>query len=297
MNCPICQHNRSWHIDAASDAQVSSLRSERGDLRPSDWRLCRRCGNAFPSSPPDLGVLRQLWEVNRTDAGSDASAREKLWAYRRSIAKAGAERSYRLFAPLAARATGRFLDIGCGLGETVRIFANRGWDAEGIDADPSTAPMHREIGIRAQIGQFESVAFDRNFDIIHIAHAIYFISEPMHFLHHVRERLASDGLFCVVLADFLANDDLGQPTYAHTFYPTGRSMQYALALAGFKTVMRRTISGSIYIAARPAQNPPLPAVWPPGILMLYRTKKIRFALLGRPYLTIRRIAKRLLGNA
>ena len=35
----------------------------------------------------------------------------------------------------------RFLDIGCGLGETVRIFADNGWDAEGVDADPSTAPF------------------------------------------------------------------------------------------------------------------------------------------------------------
>lgn len=295
MNCPICDHREFWQIPAIRDAQVEHLRALEGDDAAYDWRLCRHCGNAYPSNPPKLRVLQKLWALNRTDCDSASGEMEDIWAYRRAIAKAGAERSYRLFAPLA-KPKGRFLDIACGLGETVRTFAAHGWDAEGIDADPSTAPIHHEIGIKARIGQFEEAALGTGYDIIHIAHAIYFITDPMRFMRIVRERLAPDGLFCIVLADFLANSDRGLPGYVHTFFPTGRSMRYALALSGFETVLVKRKSGSIFIAARLAQNPATPFVWPAGILLLYRTKILRYALFGRPYLWLRRAVKTLIGR-
>jgi SAM-dependent methyltransferase len=189
---------------------------------------------------------------------------------------------------------GRFLDVGCGLGETVRLFGDKGWDAEGIDADPSTERFHREAGIRARIGQFEEVETASSYDLIQIAHAIYFITDPMAFIHKVRERLAPGGVFGVVLADLMANADPSLPSYAHTFFPTGSSMRYALALAGFEVVLSKKLSGSIYIAARQAVSPTLPHVSPATIRLLYQTKRLRYAVIGRPYLALRQAAKTLL---
>jgi len=179
----------------------------------------------------------------------------------------------------------------------VRVFADNGWDAEGIDADPSTARFHGELGIRARIGQFEQVEAASSYDFIHIAHAIYFITDPMAFIRGVRARLTPGGVFCIVLADLMANTDSGLPAYSHTFFPTGASMRYALALAGFEVVLSRSMSGSIYIAARPASAPRLPAVRPASTLLLCRTKALRHALLGRPYLALRQFAKRVLRGA
>ena len=296
MSCPICGHHDFWTITAAHDLRAEHLRSVRGERSVYQWRLCRQCGNAYPSAAPDLHILKELWALNRVNSGSSEFEQTKIWAYRRAIAKAGAERSYRLFAPLVENRTGRFLDIACGLGETVSIFAASGWDAEGIDADPSTVPFHREIGIRAQIGQFEALDVGTGYDIIHIAHAIYFITDPMHFIRIVRERLSPRGVFCVVLADFLASSDLSVPSYVHTFFPTGASMRYALACAGFETVLCKHLSGSIFIAARPATATTPPAVWPRGIWLLYQTKALRYALVGRIYLLLRQVIKRLVGR-
>jgi SAM-dependent methyltransferase len=201
-----------------------------------------------------------------------------------------------LFAPLSHTSTGRFLDIGCGLGETVCTFAAHGWDAEGIDADPSTEPFHRDLGIRSRIGQFEQLDFSGSYSIIHIAHAIYFVTDPMGFMRSVRRQLSPDGLFCVVLADFMANSDPGLPSYTHTFFPTAASMRYALALTGFETVLCKHLSGSIFVAARPAEHISIPSVWPTAIWLLYRTKTLRYALLGRPYLLLRRAIKYLISR-
>ncbi len=297
MTCPICEHQESWAIAAVQDPQVEQLRAEKGHDTEHDWRLCQRCGNAYPRHPPNLHVLQKLWALNRIDSDSTPNQRDKIWAYRRAIARVGGQRSYRLFAPLARKTAGRFLDIACGLGETVRAFAVHGWNAEGIDADPSTALIHSEIGIQAQIGQFEELKLATGYDIIHISHAIYFITKPMRFMRIVREKLAPNGLFCIVLADFLANSDHALPGYVHSFFPTRLSMRYALALAGFEVVLCRRLSGSIFIAARAARKPAMPFVWPRGILLLYRTKTMRYILLGRPYVLLRRTVKRLIGRS
>lgn len=294
MSCAICNEPRFWPILFAKDPAIARWRAEAGDAADYDWRLCRRCGNAYPSHQPDLSVLQQIWSANRGDECLAPEARDAAWSYRRAIARAGAARSFRSFAPLVANRPGRFLDVACGLGETVRIFADNGWDAEGIDADPSTARFHGELGIRARIGQFEQIETGSSYDLIHTAHAIYFITDPMNFIRGVRARLKPGGLFCIVLADLMASADASLPTYTHTFFPTGASMRYALALAGFEVVLSKSMSGSIYIAARPAPSPRLPPVWPFGILLLYRSKAVRYTLLGRPSLALRRFAKRLL---
>ena len=219
MTCPICGHETYWPVAYNRDTTVDSWRKEAGDLAPYDWRLCRGCSNAYPSKQPDLRVLARMWAVNRTanDANTDAAT----VAYRRFISRSGAERSYRLFAPLTGTNVGRFLDIACGLGETVRIFADYGWDAEGIDADPSTEPFHRELGIRTRIGQLEDIEIGSNYDVIHVAHAIYFITDPMKFLRTVRERLATGGLFCIVLADFMSNSRSRSSVLCPQFLPDG----------------------------------------------------------------------------
>lgn len=290
MRCPICGEAASWPIQHRRDPQIETWRGEIGDQRPYEWRLCRRCGNAFPSAQPDLKVLQQVWRAARDVSGTDEDQKAACWRFRRRISRIAAARSYRLFSPLAGP-PGRFIDIACGLGETVRLFAEHGWQAEGIDADPSMEPLHRERGITTRIGQIETMALQGNYDLIHIAHAIYFITRSTDLLRAAREHLSGSGLLCVVISDFMSSVDADPPSYAHTFIPTGASMCYALALAGFETVLNRRLSGSIYLAARPSSRPPAVRVRPRRILLAHRTKALRHLLIGRPYLWLRALAK------
>jgi SAM-dependent methyltransferase len=294
MHCPICNGVDYWPIASALDPKIERWRHEEGDYVPYEWRLCRRCGNAYPSHQPNLHVLQRIWLEHKSTPGLTVEELKCAWARRRDDARAIAARSFRTFAPLAGNSGKRFLDIACGFGETVKAFADHGWDAEGIDADASIAQVHREIGICVRHGQIEEMDLAVGYQLIHIAHAIYFITNPMRFLSKVRDRLAGDGVFCVVLSDFFAHHDPSLPSYAHTFFPRTASMDYALALAGFETIVSKKLSGSIYIAARPTSTSKSSFVSPVGTRLLLRTKPLRYALLGRPYLAIRRAAKFLL---
>jgi len=296
MHCPICDSVDYWPLTTALDPKIERWRREEGDEAPHEWRLCRRCGNAYPSHQPHLRVLQRIWLEHKSTPGLTVDELKHAWAHRRGAARAIAARSFRIFAPLAGNSERRFLDIACGFGETVKTFADHGWNAEGIDADSSIAEGHREIGIRVRHGQIEEMDLGAGYHIVHIAHAIYFITDPMRFLGEVRKRLAKDGVFCVVLSDFFAHHDPSLPSYAHTFFPNAASMRYALALAGFETIVCKRLSGSIYIAARPTSTAKLPFVSPAWTRFLLRTKALRYALIGQPYLAARRAAKFLIGR-
>jgi SAM-dependent methyltransferase len=291
MSCPICTETVCWPIAHQHDRQIEAWREECGDRSEYRWHLCRRCGNAYPSRQPDRRVLGRIWEHNRAVDDADPKTQAQIWNHRRAISRAGALRSYKMFAPLGGQ-PGAFLDVACGLGETVRQFAQHGWQAEGIDADPTMVELHREIGVTTRIGQFEDMEITGAYRLLHIAHAIYFITDPLAFMRKVHDHLAPDGLFAVVIADFMASADPGIPTYAHSFFPTVSSMRFALAAAGFETVMARRQSGSIYLAARPARAFAVPTIWPAAIRWGYRTKRLRYAAIGRPYLALRRLGKR-----
>jgi SAM-dependent methyltransferase len=296
MNCPICDSVDYWPIQFALDPRIERWRRDEGDEAQYDWRLCRRCANAYPSHQPDLRVLQRIWLEHKSTPGLTAAELEQIWARRRAGVRTLAARSFRIFAPLAETSGRRFLDVACGFGETVKTFADHGWDAEGIDADSSAASAHREIAIRVRYGQIEEMDVGAEHDIIHIAHAIYFITNPMRFLIEIRKRLAANGLFCIVLSDFFAHHDPSLPSYIHTFFPSAASMRYALALAGFKTIVCKRVSGSIYLAAKPASAIEMPFISAPWMHMLFRTKPLRYALIGKPYLALRRAAKFLLSS-
>jgi SAM-dependent methyltransferase len=293
LTCPICGETAGWPIPYQRTPELDAWRAEATEATDYAWRLCRQCGNGYPTARPNLRALGRIWETARMTGEDDPAQAAALWQQRRSAARIHAERSYRLFAPPSAGKIGRFLDIACGLGETVRRFADRGWEAEGIDADPTMLAFHREIGIRSRIGQIENLDIVGAYDLIHIAHAIYFITDPMQFLRKLQWHLAPGGHLCIVLSDFASSADCGLPHYSHTFYPVAQSMRYALALAGFETIHDRKWSGSVYMMARSADVAP-PRISSDLIYWSYRTKSLRYAVIGRPILAARQIAKMLI---
>lgn len=287
--CPICGERAGWPVGFQHVLVHGKLRLSDADLPGYTWRLCRRCGNAYPTIQPDPEQLARAWDSMQTRGETTEAA--ALLAHQRRFSRINAERAYRIFAPLINKGRpGRMLDVASGLGETAHYFAERGWDVEATDADPTTLRFHRERGIRSRIGQFETMEFDGRYDLIHIAHAIYFMRDPMAVLRHAAALLKTDGVLAIILADFLASTDPGMPAYVHTFYPTAESMCYALALAGLETTGTWKISGSFYLAAyRGTVAPPL--VDTAALYRRYRTKKWRYALFGRPYRAVRRAAR------
>ncbi|MCF2524439.1 class I SAM-dependent methyltransferase [Bradyrhizobium sp. G127] len=281
-----------WIVDPATH----EWRIAHGDNRSYGWSLCKHCGNGYPSFQPSPELLAFFWNRDRQDKLHANLLTDDVWDTRRAAARRNAERTFDVFTALHDRKPGRFLDIACGLGEAVKYFSDRGWDAQGVDVDPALKRHHDEIGIRSAIGPIETATIDGTFDIIHVSHAIYFITNPDALLKRLRQSLKPGGLLCVVISNFLANEDTSLPGYAHSFWPTGASLEYALALAGYKTVLNHRKSGSIYVAAREGEADLLYA-YPSLTHLAYQTKTLRYTLIGRPKLLMHRVAKKILSIA
>ena len=284
MQCPICRSSDLTPVPFDRIPEVDVIVARHGLGAGYGWLLCRTCGNAAPSEQPDRAVLSEYWQTNRTT--SDAPA---AWEYRRKIARIGAERSWARFAPLYTGAKpGRFLDIACGLGATVRRFQDGGWTASGIDADGTTKVHHDHFGIDTRIGQIEDQTWPDRFDLVQIAYAIYFITDPGAYLARLRDVIAPDGTLAIVMADLLASTQQGGPSYLHTWLPTPESLQVALSLAGYRTVLCERVHDSWFIAAKPGQSAPPPingnAIW-----LAHRTREMRWRAIGAPRARLKRL--------
>lgn len=293
--CPLCGSNERWPMSWSADLAVQQWRADHGDVRPYGWSLCKQCGNGYPAFQPSSDLLSFFWNRDRQDGFDSGAQGQAAWGARRAASQRNAARNFNTFTPMHVGAPGRFIDIACGMGETVKYFSDLGWDSCGIDADPALKRFHEWIGIRSELSQIEVAEIDGKFDIIHISHAIYFITNPDGFLKRLQSSLTPEGLLCIVISNFLAPEDPSLPGYAHSFLPTAASMRYALVKAGYKVVFSRKKSGSIYIAARKAEDR-LPQVYPCIIRLGYRTKALRYSLIGRPKLLLHRIAKMVLSR-
>jgi SAM-dependent methyltransferase len=97
--------------------------------------------------------------------------------------------------PLKRR--GRLLDVGCGNGDFVRAMAALGWDAEGLDPDPTGVAAARASGVKAKQGTLADLdlgEYAGAFDAITLSHVIEHVHDPAGDLRRIHDLLRSGGL-------------------------------------------------------------------------------------------------------
>lgn len=281
MICPLCGNEGSKAVPFM-DPESNKIICRETDYH---WRCCTQCGNAFPSQEPTLPELQAFWDRNRVELPASSDP-EVIWQRRYRESWVWANRTWDFVSPFLQPGMKRFLDIACGLGTTVKLFQDKGWQAEGIDADPSTRVYHEKAGIRCMIGQVEQFKYEERYDVICIAHAIYFMTDPLGFVRRIKGMLQPGGMFIVVLSNLLSSGSEGSPLYAHTWFSTGESLAYTLEQEGFRILKSERIGGSTLVLATPVKLGDAPAQRTSvnflKIYLLHRTHELRYALYGRP---------------
>ncbi|MDP6437811.1 MAG: class I SAM-dependent methyltransferase [Gammaproteobacteria bacterium] len=94
-------------------------------------------------------------------------------------------------------ARGKALDIGCGHGEFLRRFAERGWDAFGLDFSPEAAAAANEIeGVQASQGEFAAGLFEaESFDVVTAWYVLEHARAPRTFVEEAFRILKPGGMF------------------------------------------------------------------------------------------------------
>jgi SAM-dependent methyltransferase len=274
-HCPICGFDQFWKISFIDPENGEIVRRAHG----YHWRLCRNCGNATPSVKAARAQLQAYWEKNRIDEDAFAVT-EQLWSQRIRESDVWGRRTYDFALPWIKSTGRRFLDIGCGLGGTVARFSSAGWDASGLDPDPNTKTVHDRLGIDVRIARFEEAKLCPPYDVICVAHAIYFLEDPKQSVSRVRDMLSEEGLCVVVYSHLFSALNVGRPAFAHTWYPTRESLVYLFEQEGLKLMDRRVSRGSDLLlfglgkCRKPHGHP-----W--KALVAHRSQIIRHETIGR----------------
>jgi 2-polyprenyl-3-methyl-5-hydroxy-6-metoxy-1,4-benzoquinol methylase len=250
QKCPICDSAEYWRL---TFNDMEQRRPVRGD-DDYNWRLCTVCGNGYPSHEIGLDDLQNYWNLNRLVCDDGSESMEITWERRLRLSCYWADRSWEILQPFLPK-KGRFLDIACGLGATVRKFQDFGWSAKGIDADPNTQVYHQKLSVDCVIEQYETVMDkEEKFDVISIAHAIYFIQHPSEFFIRVHNSLVPKGIFHVIISDFVSVFSDSLPSQVHTWFPTRTSLSFALEKFGFEVLETRKYGGSVLFVCRKSDS-------------------------------------------
>lgn len=141
---------------------------------------------------------------------------------------------------------GRFLDIGCSHGDLVRVLADKGWIAHGIDSYRGF-PADGKNFFRASLENYQQA---EPYDLITMIHSFEHMPDPVRALEHVAQLLSANGVVLIVVPNFggLWSRMLGDHWHMlrpdhHVYHYTCAAISHILNRCGFLIIKTKTYSG------------------------------------------------------
>ncbi len=224
--CPVC--------DSVSSSFVGTVKDYL--LRVTDAtfavRRCRRCGAGFLSPRPAAEDISSYYPDHfywSFEQAAEPIAADQVLAQR------GTQLQDKL-RHIAHLQPGSLLDIGAMKGEFLRVAADAGWRAQGVEFSDRVPNL---FGVPIRYGEFLDMEFEAQFDSVTMWAVLEHVYQPRQYVHKVARLLATGGSFVGVVTNFnsfqaryMAADDY--PRHLTLF--TKGSLSRLLAEAGLEPV-------------------------------------------------------------
>jgi 2-polyprenyl-3-methyl-5-hydroxy-6-metoxy-1,4-benzoquinol methylase len=196
--CPICQETNALQMLAIIRA---------GGQTSLESAYCTRCQHRFHHKFPRLSWLRDYYEkeYESRSAIPVMGRRTSLWRRARTrLARLvkhglaqnvpnrvhdfcfGVTRSYGTYWQ-ANPTIRKVLEIGCGFGETLRFFRDRGFDAYGTEANPVRRAHCVRDGLKVVPADFDSFASVARFAPFDFAYSVHVLEHIIDVDSHIRQ--------------------------------------------------------------------------------------------------------------
>jgi 2-polyprenyl-3-methyl-5-hydroxy-6-metoxy-1,4-benzoquinol methylase len=115
----------------------------------------------------------------------------------------------------------RYLDVGCSTGFVVEAARDQGWDAIGIDLNPSAIEYGRTRGLELRTVALEDGGFaPRTFDAVSLFDVLEHLLDPRGTLRACADLLAPGGILFLYVPNFDSASRLLMGANAHFIWPT-----------------------------------------------------------------------------
>jgi 2-polyprenyl-3-methyl-5-hydroxy-6-metoxy-1,4-benzoquinol methylase len=124
----------------------------------------------------------------------------------------------------------RYLDVGCSTGFVVEAARDRGWDATGIDLNPSAIEFGTSRGLDLRTVSLEEAGFEAGaFDAISLFDVLEHLLAPVRTVRACIELLAPGGILFLYVPNYDSASRLLMGSAAHFIWPTHHLNYYTPA--------------------------------------------------------------------
>ena len=126
-----------------------------------------------------------------------------------------------------------YLDVGCSTGFVVEAAKSRGWNAVGIDLNPSAVEFGRTRGLNLENTALEDIDYDRGFfDVISMFDVLEHLPNPASIIEMSVQYLKPGGILFIYVPNWDSASRLLMGKDAHFIWPTHHLNYYTAETLG-----------------------------------------------------------------
>ncbi len=149
------------------------------------------------------------------------------------------------------RSEGNVFEIGCSVGNLLKVFRRHGWKVAGIEPSKKAVQIANSQKLNTILGKFEEISLKTNsYDLVILSQTFEHMDNPLNTLTKVRKILKRDGLILIGVPNFgsLSAKILGKHWYyilpdEHKWHFTPKSLYKLLSKAGYSPLEYQAVSG------------------------------------------------------
>jgi SAM-dependent methyltransferase len=185
------------------DTQVLFRKRDKLGITDDEFRVveCRRCGLLYVNPRPTESEMGKFYpeiyswrETLKADSFTTKWVRRLEKGYRYHLLKNEVSKVVKF----TRRSFGRVLDIGCGTGDRLDVFRNKGFETYGIEISDSADYAREHLNLNVSKGNLFSVRFpDRFFDIVTLYNVLEHTHDPSKVCDEIHRILEDDGFLII----------------------------------------------------------------------------------------------------
>ena len=141
----------------------------------------------------------------------------------------------------------RYLDVGCSTGFVVEAARDQGWEAVGLDLNPSAVAFGRSRGLDLRAVALEDAGFEPvSFDAVSLFDVLEHLFDPLRTLRACTRLLRRDGILFLYVPNYDSASRMLMGRNAHFIWPTHHLNYYTPVT--ISDLMRREGLAAEYVA-------------------------------------------------